>query len=40
MGRTARAGRNGAALTLVSPEEEALLASIERATGVTLKDRE
>ncbi|HEX5732999.1 MAG TPA: DEAD/DEAH box helicase [Blastocatellia bacterium] len=37
VGRTARAGRNGAALTLVSPEEEALLASIERATGVSLE---
>ena len=37
VGRTARAGRNGAALTLVSPEEESLLASIERATGVSLE---
>jgi ATP-dependent RNA helicase RhlE len=34
VGRTARAGRNGSALTLVSPEEESLLASIERITGV------
>ncbi|HET8675370.1 MAG TPA: DEAD/DEAH box helicase [Blastocatellia bacterium] len=37
VGRTARAGRNGAALTLVSPEEESLLRSIERATGVSLE---
>ncbi|HJQ67814.1 MAG TPA: DEAD/DEAH box helicase [Blastocatellia bacterium] len=37
VGRTARAGRCGAALTLVSPEEEALLASIERANGVSLE---
>ena len=37
VGRTARAGRNGAALTLVSPEEESLLATIERATGVSLE---
>jgi ATP-dependent RNA helicase RhlE len=33
VGRTARAGRHGAAVTLVSPEEEATLAMIERATG-------
>jgi ATP-dependent RNA helicase RhlE len=37
VGRTARAGRNGAALTLVSPEEESMLALIERATGVRLE---
>ena len=37
VGRTARAGRDGAALTLVSPEEESVLASIERITGVTLE---
>jgi len=37
VGRTARAGRNGSALTLVSPEEESMLASIERATGVNLE---
>jgi ATP-dependent RNA helicase RhlE len=37
VGRTARAGRNGAALTLVSPEEESLLALIERSTGVVLE---
>src|SRR5205085_2250823 len=36
VGRTARAGRNGAALTLVSPEEESMLAVIERSTGVKL----
>jgi ATP-dependent RNA helicase RhlE len=33
VGRTARAGRPGSAVTLVSPEEEAALALIERATG-------
>jgi ATP-dependent RNA helicase RhlE len=37
VGRTARAGRDGAALTFVSPEEESLLALIERATGVRLE---
>ena len=37
VGRTARAGRDGAALTLVSPEEESMLASIERAVGVKLE---
>ena len=37
VGRTARAGRDGAALTLVSPEEEAMLASIERSTGARLE---
>jgi ATP-dependent RNA helicase RhlE len=37
VGRTARAGRNGSALTLVSPEEEPMLASIERSTGVKLE---
>jgi ATP-dependent RNA helicase RhlE len=37
VGRTARAGRDGSALTLVSPEEESMLASIERATGVKLE---
>ncbi|HJQ23486.1 MAG TPA: DEAD/DEAH box helicase [Blastocatellia bacterium] len=37
VGRTARAGREGAAFTLVSPEEEAMLASIERTTGVKLE---
>jgi ATP-dependent RNA helicase RhlE len=37
VGRTARAGRNGSALTLVSPEEESNLASIERTTGVKLE---
>ncbi|HXG64840.1 MAG TPA: DEAD/DEAH box helicase [Blastocatellia bacterium] len=37
VGRTARAGRNGSALTLVSPEEEATLAVIERCTGVRLE---
>ncbi|MBI3653884.1 MAG: DEAD/DEAH box helicase [Acidobacteria bacterium] len=37
VGRTARAGRNGSALTLVSPDEEFLLAAIERATGVRLE---
>jgi ATP-dependent RNA helicase RhlE len=39
VGRTARAGRDGSALTLVSPEEEAMLSSIESATGISL-DRE
>src|SRR6185436_20156109 len=37
VGRTARAGREGAALTLVSPEEEATLASIERIAGIRLE---
>ena len=37
VGRTARAGRDGAALTLVSPEEESMLASIERLVGVKLE---
>lgn len=37
VGRTARAGRNGSALTLVSPEEESTLASIERAAGINLE---
>jgi len=37
VGRTARAGRDGAALTLVSPEEESMLASIERVVGVKLE---
>jgi ATP-dependent RNA helicase RhlE len=33
VGRTARAGRQGSAVTLVSPEEESALAMIERSTG-------
>jgi ATP-dependent RNA helicase RhlE len=37
VGRTARAGRDGAALTLVSPEEEPTLASIERVAGIRLE---
>jgi ATP-dependent RNA helicase RhlE len=37
VGRTARAGRDGSAFTLVSPEEEQMLASIERTTGVRLE---
>ncbi len=37
VGRTARAGRDGSAFTLVSPEEEPGLASIERFTGVKLE---
>jgi ATP-dependent RNA helicase RhlE len=37
VGRTARVGRAGAAFTLVSPEEEPMLASIERNTGVSLE---
>jgi ATP-dependent RNA helicase RhlE len=37
VGRTARAGRDGAALTLVSPEEEPMLAVIERTTGIALE---
>jgi len=37
VGRTARAGRDGAALTLVSPEEESTLASIERVVGINLE---
>jgi ATP-dependent RNA helicase RhlE len=37
VGRTARAGRDGAALTLVSPEEESTLAAIERSAGIRLE---
>jgi ATP-dependent RNA helicase RhlE len=37
VGRTARAGRSGSALTLVSPEEEPALSSIERFTGRTME---
>ena len=37
VGRTARAGRAGAALTLVSPEEESALATIERLAGIRLE---
>jgi ATP-dependent RNA helicase RhlE len=37
VGRTARAGRDGSALTLVSPEEESMLSLIERATGISLE---
>jgi ATP-dependent RNA helicase RhlE len=37
VGRTARAGREGAAFTLVSPEEEARLALIESSTGVKIE---
>ncbi|HZM87920.1 MAG TPA: DEAD/DEAH box helicase [Blastocatellia bacterium] len=37
VGRTARAGRDGAAYTLVSPEEESNLASIERIAGVKIE---
>jgi ATP-dependent RNA helicase RhlE len=37
VGRTARAGRGGSALTFVSPEEESTLSSIERTTGVKLE---
>lgn len=37
VGRTARAGRSGSALTLVSPEEEPVLASIERTAGIELE---
>lgn len=37
VGRTARAGRSGSALTLVSPEEEPMLASIELSTGIKLE---
>lgn len=37
VGRTARAGRNGSAITLVSPEEESMLESIERTVGVRLE---
>jgi ATP-dependent RNA helicase RhlE len=36
VGRTARAGREGRALTLVSPEEEFALSMIERSTGLTI----
>jgi len=37
VGRTARAGRDGSAVTLVSPEEESMLEAIERSTGVRLE---
>jgi ATP-dependent RNA helicase RhlE len=37
VGRTARAGRSGSAMTLVSPSEEPALDSIERATGVNME---
>jgi ATP-dependent RNA helicase RhlE len=37
VGRTARAGRGGAALTMVSPEEEPTLASIERIAKISLE---
>jgi ATP-dependent RNA helicase RhlE len=37
VGRTARAGRDGSALTLVSPEEEPLMTTIERFTGIKLE---
>ncbi len=37
VGRTARAGRAGSALTLVSPEEESVLSLIERSTGLRLE---
>ncbi len=37
VGRTARAGRNGSALTFVSPEEESTLSCIEHVTGVKLE---
>jgi ATP-dependent RNA helicase RhlE len=37
VGRTARAGRDGAALTLVSPEEESTLATIEQLAGITIE---
>ncbi len=37
VGRTARAGRNGSAFTLVSPEEEYTLAAIERITGIQME---
>jgi len=37
VGRTARVGRDGSALTMVSPEEEPMLASIERFIGIKLE---
>ena len=37
VGRTARAGRDGCAVTLVSPEEEFMLAAIERTAGISLE---
>ena len=37
VGRTARAGRDGAALTLVSPEEESTLRTIEQVAGIRLE---
>ncbi len=37
VGRTARVGRNGSALTMVSPEEEPMLSSIERVIGIKLE---
>jgi ATP-dependent RNA helicase RhlE len=37
VGRTARAGRDGSALTLVSPDEEYMMTTIERFTGIKLE---
>ena len=37
VGRTARAGRDGSALTFVSPEEESALSLIEQITGVKME---
>jgi ATP-dependent RNA helicase RhlE len=37
VGRTARAGKNGSALTLVSPEEESTMALIEQSTGLKIE---
>jgi ATP-dependent RNA helicase RhlE len=37
VGRTARAGRNGSAFTLMSPDEESMVTTIERFTGIKLE---
>jgi ATP-dependent RNA helicase DeaD len=40
IGRTARAGRTGEAITLISPREAPLLKTIQRVTGANIQRRE
>jgi ATP-dependent RNA helicase DeaD len=40
IGRTARAGRTGEAITLISPRETSLLKTIQRVTGANIQRRE